>query len=56
VIEYITLQFTTREIAVLMGKSEKSIEYYRSQIRKKLNIKANTSLEEFLIFLHRTNG
>jgi DNA-binding CsgD family transcriptional regulator len=48
VIEYIVLQFTTREIAVLMGKSEKSIEYYRSQIRKKFDIKSNISLEEFL--------
>ena len=55
VIEYIALQFTTREIAVLMGKSEKSIEYYRSQIRKKFDIKANTSLEEFLIILNKTN-
>ncbi len=46
VIEYIALQFTTREIAVLMGKSEKSIEYYRSQIRKKMKL-TNCSLEEY---------
>jgi DNA-binding NarL/FixJ family response regulator len=47
VIEYIALQFTTREIAVLMGKSEKSIEYYRSQIRKNMNLKPSVSLEEY---------
>jgi DNA-binding CsgD family transcriptional regulator len=48
VIEYITLHFTTKEIALLMDKSEKSIEYYRSQIRKKMNLGSNSSLEEFL--------
>lgn len=48
VIEYIALQFTTKEIALLMDKSEKTIEYYRSQIRKKLNLKANKTLEEYL--------
>jgi DNA-binding NarL/FixJ family response regulator len=48
VIEYITLHFTTKEIALLMDKSEKSIEYYRSQIRKKMNLGSNSSLEEFI--------
>ncbi len=48
VIEYIALQFTTKEIALLMDKSEKTIEYYRSQIRKKLNLTANNTLEEYL--------
>lgn len=49
VIEYIALQFTTKEIALLMGKSEKSIEYYRSQIRKKLHLTNSSTLEEYLI-------
>lgn len=48
VIEYIALQFTTKEIAVLLDKSDKSIEYYRTQIRKKINIIADISLEEYL--------
>jgi DNA-binding CsgD family transcriptional regulator len=49
VIEYITLHFTTKEIALLMGKSEKSVEYYRSQIRKKIQLDKNESLEDFFI-------
>ena len=48
VIEYITLHFTTKEIAVLIDKSEKSVEYYRSQIRKKINLTGDISLEFFL--------
>ena len=48
VIEYIALHFTTKEIALLMDKSEKSVEYYRSQIRKKIQLKSNSTLEEYL--------
>ena len=48
VVEYITLQFTTKEMAILMEKSEKSIEYYRSQIRKNINLNPSVSLEEYL--------
>jgi DNA-binding CsgD family transcriptional regulator len=55
VIEYIALHFTTKEIALLMDKSEKSIEYYRSQIRKKMNINAESSLEDYLNTLIKTN-
>jgi hypothetical protein len=47
VIEYIMLQFTTKEIAILMNKSEKSIEYYRAQIRKKININNGYSIEDY---------
>lgn len=47
VIEYITLNYTTKEIALLMDKSEKSVEYYRSQIRKKMQLSKNESLEDF---------
>jgi hypothetical protein len=46
VIELITLQFTTKEIALLMDKSEKSVEYYRAQIRKKIDLAKNESLED----------
>lgn len=55
VIEYIALHFTTKEIALLIDKSEKSIEYYRSQIRKKMNINAESSLEDYLNTLIKTN-
>lgn len=51
IIEYIALQFTTKEIAVLVDKSDKSIEYYRTQIRKKINLIADKTLEEYLTSL-----
>lgn len=41
-------QFTTKEISVLLSKSDKGIEYTRTQIRRKLNIPAEVSLNEFL--------
>lgn len=40
--------FTTKEIAILLSKSEKGIEYTRTQIRKKLDIPGEVSLAEFL--------
>jgi DNA-binding CsgD family transcriptional regulator len=48
VIEYIVMHFTTKEIALLMDKSEKSVEYYRSQIRKKIQLTSNCSLEDYI--------
>ena len=48
VIEYISLHFTTKEIALLMDKSEKSVEYYRTQIRKKIKLNSSSTLEEYL--------
>jgi DNA-binding CsgD family transcriptional regulator len=48
VIEYIVMHFTTKEIALLMDKSEKSVEYYRSQIRKKIQLSSNSSLEDYI--------
>jgi DNA-binding CsgD family transcriptional regulator len=54
VIEFIALQFTTKEIALLMGKSEKSVEYYRSQLRKKLQLQSDSTLEEYLNALVNT--
>jgi tetratricopeptide (TPR) repeat protein len=41
-------QFTTKEISVLLSKSDKGIEYTRTQIRRKLNIPAEVNLNEFL--------
>lgn len=48
VLEHIHLQFTTKEIAILMDKSEKSIEYNRVSLRKKLELDTSESLEQFL--------
>lgn len=48
VIEYIAMHFTTKEIALLMDKSEKSVEYYRTQIRKKIQLNSSSTLEEYL--------
>jgi tetratricopeptide (TPR) repeat protein len=41
-------RFTTKEIGVLLSKSDKGIEYTRTQIRRKLNIPAEVSLNEFM--------
>ncbi len=48
VVGYIILQFTTRENTVLMVKSEKVLNIIVLRLEKKFNIKAKTSLEEFL--------
>lgn len=48
VLKFIKMKFTSKEIAVLMDKSEKSIEYYRSQIRKKMDLKKEMILENYL--------
>lgn len=47
VIEHILLQFTTKEIALLLGKTEKGVEYNRTQIRRKLHLDPDCSLEQF---------
>jgi tetratricopeptide (TPR) repeat protein len=48
IIEFILYQFTTKEIALLTDKSEKAIQYNRTQIRKKLNLDSTITLEEYL--------
>ena len=48
ILEYIILQYTSKEIAILVSKSEKSVEYYRTQIRKKIDIPVDVTLEYFL--------
>ncbi len=40
--------FTTKEIGIIVGKSEKAIEYSRKSIRQKLNIPNELTLPEFL--------
>lgn len=48
VIEYILLQFTTKEIALLTNKTEKGIEYNRSKIRQKIDLQPHDSLDQYL--------
>ncbi len=52
VVDMILRSFTSKEIALLMSKSEKTVEYYRRNIRKKLNINSaddiKTELESFV--------
>lgn len=48
IIEFILYQFTTKEIALLTDKSEKAIQYNRTQIRKKMRLSSSITLEEYL--------
>lgn len=48
VIEYVLNDYSTPDIAALLGKSIKSIELIRSVIRKKLNIQKDIDLRNFL--------
>jgi len=41
------LELSSKEIAVIMNISEKSVESYRSKLRKKLEIDKNTSLTQY---------
>ena len=49
VIQLILNNFTSKEIAILLSKSEKSIEYYRRQLRLKLGLKKEDDIEQFII-------
>ena len=49
VIQLILNNFTSKEIAILLSKSEKSIEYYRRQLRVKLGLKKEDDIEQFII-------
>jgi len=42
------LDFTSKEIASFLNVEEKSVEIYRSRLRKKLNIDSDLSFQEFL--------
>jgi DNA-binding CsgD family transcriptional regulator len=48
VIEYVFQEFSTSEIAILMGKSIKNIEFIRSNIRKKFAIDSSQDLNTFI--------
>ncbi len=46
--QLIVNKYTTKEIALLLSRSTKNIEFSRGEIRKQLNIPAEISLAEFL--------
>lgn len=48
VIQLILNNFTSKEIAILLSKSEKSIEYYRRQLRLKLGLNKEDAIEKFI--------
>lgn len=48
VILLISQKYTSKEMATLLSCSEKNIEYYRTQIRKKLSIEKEDSISEFI--------
>lgn len=48
VAQLIINKYTTKEIALLLSRSVKNIEFTRSEIRKKLNIPNDVGLNEFL--------
>lgn len=45
VVELILSNFTSKEIALLISKSEKTVEYYRRNIRKKLNLQSGDDMK-----------
>ena len=48
VILLISQKYTSKEMATLLSCSEKNIEYYRTQIRRKLSIDKEESISEFI--------
>jgi DNA-binding NarL/FixJ family response regulator len=48
VIELILQEFSTNEIAVMLEKSQKNIEFTRTNIRKKIKIPQETDLNNYL--------
>lgn len=48
VLEFIAANYTSREIAVLLSRSEKSVEYTRRNIRKKLDIAPEIGIDDYL--------
>jgi DNA-binding CsgD family transcriptional regulator len=48
IVQLIINKYTTKEIALLLSRSTKNIEFSRGEIRKKLNIPTEISLVEFL--------
>lgn len=48
VVLFITQKYTSKEMATLLSCTEKNIEYYRTQIRKKLEIPKEVSINLFI--------
>jgi DNA-binding CsgD family transcriptional regulator len=48
VIKLILQEFSTNEIAVMLEKSQKNIEFTRTNIRKKIKIPQETDLNNYL--------
>ena len=48
VILLIMQNYTSKEMAMLLSCTEKNIEYFRSQIRKKLNVSKEVNIRDFL--------
>ena len=44
----IQCNYTSKEIALLLSFSEKNIEYYRTQLRKKLEVSKDVNLNDFI--------
>ena len=44
----IQYDYTSKEIALLLSFSEKNIEYYRMQLRKKLEVSKDVNLNDFI--------
>lgn len=56
VVLFILQKYTSKEMATLLSCSEKNIEYYRTQIRRKLEIEKDKNLYDFLeLSLKRQN-
>jgi hypothetical protein len=55
VVELILSNFTSKEIALLISKSEKTVEYYRRNIRKKLNLQSGDDMKIALESLFFSN-
>jgi DNA-binding CsgD family transcriptional regulator len=55
ILEYLSTGKTSNEIATLVGLSKKSIDYYRSKIMLKLNIKNLPELISFAIKYSNSN-
>ena len=47
---YFRLGFNTKEISVIEGIDLNEVRFYKTAIRRKLNIDSKTSLKDFLIF------
>jgi tetratricopeptide (TPR) repeat protein len=48
VVLFITQKYTSKEMSTLLSCTEKNIEYYRTQIRRKLEIPKDQNLADFL--------